>query len=593
MEWLLGGAADTVGAYVAGGSALSLLHRHDIRVAIACGMVLKTFVPDRSRRIELLAMVYPAYWRWSTRGLITAMQEHRHKLTASGAHVGATGACAASARADVYAAAWQEVEAAMRDRQVVAYRDEQRVALLPRSEAERTTSGGKGRFGYHPFSNPASRRNGAFEAHRLLQDVRSGQFESACKALDQEWAASGASYRRSQKILLDHNIDLWKDATYNRIRFLRWLFKAEGMFVVIGPDEWDLLTGMGSGAQKGCQVSGIESFKDAQAAVAELRKLPAASGAPYNLDDLICWLCLSQHKEAQAGTKLPAPAAPVSVEADLGVALTSQERGRRLTRKVLLLRTGDPGASQKQVARAKRWARWVWRRPSVATGTCPLAAALPVLVQWLPVADASSLCQTCQRLHADGLFGPQPMDATRARVADAVAKTLSLQGPLASALLQAGLSSAAVLALRAQAWRWLSECKHLGQDADLIGLALLRLSAKVALTPEHASICLRCLGSEQQEPRQHSMECLLVNTLWSDRSCRLEVAQPPAAQPLAPTAAVQRPLARTAPAQRALARPAAARQLLPPATPQPLPQHGGWHSPLRKRDRAVISRVCP
>ena len=99
------------------------------------------------------------------------MQEHRRKLTASGAQVGATGACAASARADVYAAAWQEVEAAMRDRQVVGYRDEQRVALLPRSEAERTASGEKGRFGYHPFSNPSSRRNGAIEAHRWLQDV--------------------------------------------------------------------------------------------------------------------------------------------------------------------------------------------------------------------------------------------------------------------------------------------------------------------------------------------------------------------------------------------------------------------------------------
>ena len=82
MEWLLGGAADTVGAYVVGGSALSLLHRHDIRVAIACGMVLRTFVPDRSRCIELLAMVYPAYRRWPTRSPITAMHEHRHKLTA-------------------------------------------------------------------------------------------------------------------------------------------------------------------------------------------------------------------------------------------------------------------------------------------------------------------------------------------------------------------------------------------------------------------------------------------------------------------------------------------------------------------------------
>ena len=64
-------------------------------------------------------------------------------------------------------------------------------------------------------------------------------------------------------------------------------------------------------------MAGIESFDDAQAACAELRKFPAASGANFDLDDLICWLCLSQHKEAQAGAKLPAPAEPVTVDADL------------------------------------------------------------------------------------------------------------------------------------------------------------------------------------------------------------------------------------------------------------------------------------
>ena len=63
--------------YVVGGSALTLLRRHDIRVGIASGMFLKTFVPDRSRRIEMLMMLYPAYWRWSTRDRVIAMREHR------------------------------------------------------------------------------------------------------------------------------------------------------------------------------------------------------------------------------------------------------------------------------------------------------------------------------------------------------------------------------------------------------------------------------------------------------------------------------------------------------------------------------------
>ena len=80
-----------------------------------------------------------------------------------------------------------------------------------------------------------------------------------------------------------------------------------------------------------------------------------------------------------------------------------------------------------------------------------LTAVLPELARWLPVTAAGSMCQTCQELLP-------VLDATRARIADTVARIVSLQGPLASALLQAGLSSAEVLAMRAQAWRWLDQC---------------------------------------------------------------------------------------------------------------------------------------
>ena len=111
-----------------------------------------------------------------------------------------------------------------------------------------------------------------------------------------------------------------------------------------------MLTGMGSGAKAGIELSGIASFDDAQRACAELRKLPAASGATYDLDDLICWLCLSQHKEAQAGAELPAPAEPVSVDTDLGLTLPSQGARRRLRRKVRPLQSAASGAVQEQDA---------------------------------------------------------------------------------------------------------------------------------------------------------------------------------------------------------------------------------------------------
>ena len=176
----------------------------------------------------------------------------------------------------------------------------------------------------------------------MLRDVRSGKLERVGEALDQQWAVSGATYKHSQKVLINQSISLWKRAGYNRIRFLRWLFKAEGMSVEIDPEEWDLVKCMGAGAEKGCEMAGIESFDDAQAACAELRNLPAASGARFGLDDLICWLCLSQHKEAQARAKLPAPAEPVTADADLCFAVHGART--RLRRKVCHLPHAASGA---------------------------------------------------------------------------------------------------------------------------------------------------------------------------------------------------------------------------------------------------------
>ena len=51
---------------------------------------------------------------------------------------------------------------------------------------------------------------------------------------------------------------------------------------------WRDVEGMGAGAKKGCEVAGIKSFDDAQATCAELRKLPAVSGAIFDVDELIC-----------------------------------------------------------------------------------------------------------------------------------------------------------------------------------------------------------------------------------------------------------------------------------------------------------------
>ena len=82
--------------------------------------------------------------------------------------------------------------------------------------------------------------------------------------------------------------------------------------------DWGLLAGMGLGATKGLKAAGITNYaeaKDACAAVA------AATGAEYELDELVCFLCLTQHKEAAHASNLPKIPPPVSLRDDLGLEL--------------------------------------------------------------------------------------------------------------------------------------------------------------------------------------------------------------------------------------------------------------------------------
>ena len=92
------------------------------------------------------------------------------------------------------------------------------------------------------------------------------------------------------------------------------------MDVNIEKADWEILAGMGSGAEEGLQAAGIDDFDEAVEACAVLQDANAASGAEYKLDDLICFLCLSQHKEAVSDpAAMPAFAHPVSIEEDLGL----------------------------------------------------------------------------------------------------------------------------------------------------------------------------------------------------------------------------------------------------------------------------------
>ena len=202
--------ASRLGAFIVGGFASTLLHRHDIRVGIASGMVLKLVVPEAAKRVELLMALYPCYWKWSTAAVLRHLTSRMDKL------LGAS----AKERARMFANAWRAMEREMSSHQVVGHRDLHTVELLTRAEAKKITSTAEGRFGYHPYMNPASRRTGAQEFEILLPDLKSGKVELACADLVRTWvAASGANYRDSEQVLAQHKIALFSGrAKYNRTR---------------------------------------------------------------------------------------------------------------------------------------------------------------------------------------------------------------------------------------------------------------------------------------------------------------------------------------------------------------------------------------
>ena len=198
-----------LGAFIVGGFASTLLHRHDIRVGIASGMFLKRVVPETAKRLELLTSLYPCYWKWSTAAVLRHLTSHMDEL------LGAE----AEGRARILANAWRAMEMEMSSRQVVGRRTARTVELLTRAESKKITGKAKGCFGYHPYKNPASRRTGAQEFDILLPDLESGEVARACADLVDAWAAaSGASYRVSEQVLVKRTISLFAGARYGRTR---------------------------------------------------------------------------------------------------------------------------------------------------------------------------------------------------------------------------------------------------------------------------------------------------------------------------------------------------------------------------------------
>ena len=518
--------ASRLGAFIVGGCASTLLHRHDIRVGIASGMFLKPVVPDTAKRLELLMSLYPCYWKWSTAAVLRHMSSRMDRLS------GAT----AKERASILENAWRAMERKMSSHQVVGQRTLQTVDLLTRAEAKKITSSAEGCFGYHPYMNPASRRTGAKEFKLLLPDLKSGKVARACAELVGTWAAaSGASYSASEKVLVKHNISLFSCAAYCRTRFLRWLFQAECMDVDFEEPDWKILAGMGAGAEAGLQAAGIDDFDGAVKACAELQSF-AASGAEYKLGDLICFLCLSQHTEAVSNPGMPAPARPVSIEEDLGLDPPSL-RGLQALPSLVFDNPSEaqtafpaPEDGAVQPLKARRWRAHTLLQPlarPLVSFALPLASVQENMLPWLPIASAISLVQCCRSLHGGGLFiAGRIADGCR-RVDDSIAETLYL-----AALVEAGFTRSTMLRTVACAIAWLEKCPPVFVDESMLPLALLRLAIKFEGIGEQVDAALELLQPlASEKPALLSFECRLVEALWGARGLGDGVGCP--SQPLA------------------------------------------------------------
>jgi len=240
-------------------------------------MWLKRVVFDRASRLELLAVLFPAYWRWSTSMLLAGISAKMTELLRADSHH----------RAKIIEAAWLAMATHMDNYQVVSSRSERTVELLPRKRKP-LAPGQEDIFNYHAYSNPSSRRTGLRDFQILLKDLRSGSLWRACESLAELWTTDPRpTYVDSVNIFKTARISLFDHCSYGPIRFIRWLAKAEQVTITAhhrlgsskGSSDWDLLASMGTGAKKGTGASAIVSYQDALDARDELANAIAASGA--------------------------------------------------------------------------------------------------------------------------------------------------------------------------------------------------------------------------------------------------------------------------------------------------------------------------
>ena len=499
LQSALGDVANCFGGFVHGGCVASLRHRHDVRMGIASGMHLREHIASATLRLEVLCVLFLCYWKWPAACILKNLMRHVEELLGADAQ----------GRAALYERSWKEAMLILRPTEfsVVCNRRQRTVELLPRAKVRRLGGMAADYFSYNLRMNPAKRRTAEIEFGILMEDLRSGRLVDALAKLAESFAASGATYSTCEVHL--RSAQLWASAKYSRITFVRWLFKAEDVRVKTTAEDWALLTGMGSGAEKGVAAAGNITYEDA-VAVCDLvsKDLWAASGAEYGLDDLVCFLCLSQNAEVVECEKLPQPAPPVTVASDLGslfrCAQVPCSRLRVKTPRTALgaaVAAAGSGVASPAGPPARRRPRW-----DVGLGFIMVLLPLPDQVRF----SRSSRIELSKCLCHVRRWGFQCWQAVRVLVVETLQKDVALTAALTA-------SGVSVGSVRRAVGCGLDVCDRLSSqplpaDVPLLGLALARYSLKFELTTDQVNALGENFraGGCLRKPGVARVECLLA-----------------------------------------------------------------------------------
>ena len=254
------------------------------------------------------------------------------------------------------------------------------------------------------------------------------------------------------------------------------------------------------------------------------------SESKYKLDDLACFLCLAQGRDAACGAPcVPKPAEPVTIKGDLAdIGLP-----------------GDVGIRRRRLPHKQRHCR---PAPS-AMRVLALSSIMHELVALLEVKDSSStiaLCTSCRNRWrvapcADpvAIGGPVvPAESAAAasdsisavsasnvvaerkqRIANAICDELKKHG---IKLLGVGVSRLALAGVETWALRWLGRLPDpilLSVSDEDLALALIRLVVKFECAPDHARVALPMFSGDSAEKKKRVCEL----------EPRLLMALPPAA----------------------------------------------------------------